>query len=105
MSERFETLTAVANGAGTATVNIVTNGVDTWTISQVSVEMATAPAGALCVLRKNGYLITPLIATGDAATGDPPMRLLPSDAATVVWTGVAPGAVGKVALIFDDGRQ
>lgn len=93
-----------ASAGGIATVTIKTNGYDTWTISQVSVEMATAPVGSTCALRQNGYLVTPLIATGDAATGDPPITLLPSDVATVQWSGVTPGSIGKVFLIYDDGR-
>jgi hypothetical protein len=106
MSTTDATLTSdPAPASGIVTVPIRTNGVETWTISQVSVEMPGAPAGATCTLRKNSYLVTALIATGDAATGDPPLTLLPSDQATVTWIGATPGSIGRVYLIYDNGRQ
>ena len=74
-----------------------------WTVSQVSVEMPTAPLGCACDLRKSGRLVTPLVATGDVAGGDPPVVLQGADTLTVTWTGATPGDIGHVFVIYDDG--
>lgn len=64
--------------------------------------MPTAPAGALCSLRLNGYLVTALIPTGDAAGGDPPVPLDPlNDELTVEWELCTPGTLGKVLILYD----
>jgi hypothetical protein len=98
-------LSAVVNGSGVATITVtVTGGIQTWTIQQISVEEPTAPAGATCVIRKNGNLITPIIPTGDTAAGDPPIILRPSDTLTIVWTGCTSGRVAKAFVMFDDGN-
>lgn len=90
--------------AGTATINVrVLGGIQTWTITQVSVEEPNAPAGATCELRKNGNLISPLIPTGDVAAGDPPVKLRPGDTMTLVWTGCTAGSVAKAFVMYDDG--
>lgn len=108
MAARTLTLSSPPVGAtGVATVTIKTNGVDTWTLSQVSVEMtpsSAAPSGSTCTFRKNTYLVTPLIPTGDVADGSPPVILLPTDQATVTWTGCSVGGIGKVTVFLDDGR-
>jgi hypothetical protein len=97
-------LTVTVGVAGTATARIQTKTkFQTWTVSQVSVEMATAPLGATCDVRKDGILITPLIPTGDAASGDPPVTLRPGQTLTVNFAGCTPGSVGSVYLIYDDG--
>jgi hypothetical protein len=94
--------TAVVGSNGQATVTIQTLKSVKWIVSQISVEMTNAPSGATCVIRKNGSMVTPLVAAGDAATGDPPIELWPTDAATVTWTGATPGLVAKVFAIFDE---
>ena len=104
MAQDKRTFSALVGAGGMAVVTMQTNQLATWVISQVSVELTTAPAGATCALRHNGYLVTVLIPTGDAATGDPPVTLLPGDNATVTWTGCTPGTVGKVLIYFDDGK-
>lgn len=98
--------TATASAGGIATVTIKTRTrLQTWTLQQVSVEMSTAPIGATCELRRNGFLVTPLIATGDAAAGDPPVVLRGTDVCTVTWAGATPGAIGRVLVLFDDGNE
>lgn len=104
MAHNDRTYSAVVASDGTATVTIATNGVDTWTVSQVSVECPTAPSGSTCSLRKGSYLVSALIPTGDAATGDPPLVLRPQDTAEVAWSGCTPGDACKVFIIYDDGR-
>lgn len=97
-------VSVTVGAGGTAQARIQTGSkFRTWTISQVSVELAAAPIGATCDVRKNGTLITPLIATGDAASGDPPVVLRPGDTLTVNWAGCTIGTRGSVYLIYDDG--
>lgn len=102
-AELYFTVVVAATGKATTTIK-VQNGLDTWSIGQVSVEMPTAPAGATCYVRKNGYPVTPIIPTGDTAAGDPPVRLLPADTMTIEWTSCTPGDIGKVFVLYDDGR-
>ena len=89
------------DAGGRATVKIWPGNLDAWTVSQVSVEMRTAPVGATCELRKNGAFVSPLIPTGDVAGGDPPVTVSPSDRLTVEWVGCTPGDVGGVFIVYD----
>lgn len=73
----------------------------TWQVSQVSVFGAAAPAGSTCILRKNGSFITPIIATGGAATGPPDVHLGPGDVLTVDFTGHTAGTVFEVYIIYE----
>lgn len=100
------TYTATVEAGGTARVDLRTETrFQSWTVQQVSVEMSSAPVGATCVLRKGGALITPLIATGDAASGDPPVPLRPGELLRVEWAGCTPGDIGTVYVLYDDGRD
>ncbi|SRR6266545_2370334 len=72
-----------------------------WKVTQVSVRGATAPSGSLCMLKKNGVFITPIIASGGAAAGDPPVELYPADVMTVEWTGHTPGTLFEVNVFYD----
>lgn len=93
----------VAAGATTLTVTIGPVAPNrTWTVSQVSIELAAAPAGAACYLRKGTRLITPLIPTGDVAGGDPPVVLRGGESLTVNWTGVTAGQAGHVLAIYEE---
>lgn len=79
-----------------------------WTVQQVSVEMATAPIGATCALRRGGptgTLVSPIIATGDAAAGEPFIPLRTGQELTVAYTGCTPGDVGSVYVLYDDGQE
>lgn len=98
----FASFTAAADG--TALVQITTGTrFQTWTISQVSVEVPTAPIGSTCAIRRGGALVTPLIPTGDAATGDPPITIRPGESLDVEFAGLPPGAPGTVYAVYDDG--
>lgn len=72
-----------------------------WVVSQVSIEMADAPSGSAAFLRLRDTLVSPLVPTGDAASGDPPVTLYPGDELSVQWTGVTPGSTGKVFVIYN----
>ena len=86
---------------GDGTVSIRTNSQETWTVAQISIELEGAPSGAIANLRKNGYLVTPMIAAGDVAAGDPYVRLLPSDVLTVEWENCTLGQIGKVLAFYE----
>lgn len=99
-------MSVVVAAAGTARASITTRTkLQTWTVSQISVEMPGAPIGATCAIRKDGALITPLIPTGDAASGDPPIVLRPGERITIDFAGCTPGIVGTVFAVYDDGVQ
>jgi len=103
------TRTATVAGDGTAIIRVQPYGALPWSIMQVSTELASAPIGATCALRKYpagssvGYLVTPMVATGDVAAGDPPIPLLPEDSMTVEWAGCTPGDLAKVIYLYEDG--
>lgn len=99
-------MSTTAGPTGEATITIQTGTrFQSWTVEQVSVEMPAAPVGASCALRKNGVLISPLIATGDVADGSPPIPLRPGETMTVEWAGCTPGDVGNVYVLYDDGQE
>ena len=105
MAEDYKTYTPIVGADGTAKVTVqVANGLDVWSITQVSTEFPDAPVGATCFARKNNYPVTQMIATGDTAGDPPPVTLRPSDVLTVSWAGCTPGTAGKVAVTLDDGR-
>lgn len=97
MDRRYST---TADAAGAATIRIQPTGVQPWLVTQVSVEMET-DASATCVLRKNGFAVTPLVAQLDAAGGDPSVELQMNDELTVEWTNANPGDVGKVLIFYE----
>jgi hypothetical protein len=96
------TYSAVVAANGTATITIRTRSVRIWVISQITVELPLAPSGATCAIRKNGYLVTPVIATGDTAAGDPPVILRQEDTLTIEWAGCTPASVGKALLFYEE---
>lgn len=108
MTQQNRTRTAVVAASGAATIVLETYG-GTWTVTQVSIELATAPVGAQAALRLYrsgsavGFLVTPLVATGDVASGDPPIVVAPEDTLQVEWTGCTPGDLTKALFVYDDG--
>jgi hypothetical protein len=91
--------------AGTLTIKIRPTGRQTWTVRQVSTSMTTAPTGAACFVKKNGNPISPLVATGDVADGEPPIRIAAVDTMTVEWSGCTSGDTGTVLIVGDDGTR
>lgn len=87
---------------GTATVEIFPTGTIAWDVTQVSVRMRNAPAGAACELLVNGVFETFLVASGDAAVTPPPILLQPGDRITVAWTSCTPGDTGTVLIHYDE---
>ncbi len=94
------------DGTGRAVVTIrVSNGIDTWTVDQVSTEMNDAPIGSTCSYRLNGRQISAVIPTGGVVDGPPATVLRPQDTATIEWAGCTPGTTGSVLIQFDDGHS
>jgi hypothetical protein len=105
MAVTDQPFTAVVNASGVATVTFKppTQRAN-YIVQQVSVEYSTAPIGCTCDVRKNGNLISPLIPTGDAAAGDPPIPLSGgSDIMRVTFRGATVGEVVNVFIVYDDG--
>jgi hypothetical protein len=96
------TYTGKVGAAGTATITVQTRSMRAWEISQISVELAAAPTGATADIRKNGYLVTPVIPTGDTAAGDPPVRILPTDSLTINWYGCTNGQIAKATVFYEE---
>lgn len=90
---------------GRATIKVRPPSLTPWVVQQVSVEMPDAPLGATCELRKNGALVSPVIATGDAAGGDPAIDVTQSDTLTIEWRGCTPGAYGRALVIYEERTQ
>lgn len=93
-------LSGITNSAGVCRIVFKVPGQVAWEVSQITVEMRTAPFGAVAALRVNGSLVTPLVPNGDAAAGDPPLPVYPGDEVTIEWTGCTPGDQGKALLIY-----
>ena len=96
------TASGTASASGALTLTYTPRSNDLTRVTQVAAEMANA-GGAICVVRRNGALVTPLVPTGGAAGGDPPIWLWPGDALTVEWTGGPVSGVGKMTVFFDLG--
>lgn len=93
-------LSARTNAAGVCTITFRSAAQSAWEVSQITVEMPTAPVGCACALRVNDSLVTPLIATGDAAAGEPPLPVYPGDVVEIEWTGATPNDQGKALVIY-----
>lgn len=95
-----QTYVATVDAAGDATITITPTGFKPWLVSQVSIDMLTAPVGATCFLRKRGQMVTPLIPAADVAAGDPPVTLYQGEPLTVEWSGCTPGDQGQALVVY-----
>lgn len=98
------TMSGVTDSAGVCTVEIRSAGQVAWEVSQITIDMPTAPSGCAASLRINDALVSPMIAAGDAAGGDPPLSVYPGDTVTVEWIGATPGDQGRVLVIYRTAR-
>lgn len=94
-----QTYVAIVDAAGNATITI-TPGFKPWLVEQVSIEMLSAPAGAVCFLRKRGQPISPMIPAADVAAGEPPITLYQGESLTVEWTGCTPQDQGTALVVY-----
>lgn len=96
------TASALVDAAGRGVADLSPTSSAAWMVRQVTAELAAAPIGATCAVRLNGALISPLIATGDVASGDPPVLVYPGDRLEVIWESCTPGQTGTVLAIYDE---
>lgn len=101
MPDRDFSTTIASNGQGSITLTPTKNL--PWIVTQVSTEYASAPSGCSAELRKNGSLITKMIAT-DVADSDPPVFLRPGDRLVVTWFGGTVGQTVSALFIYEEGR-
>lgn len=94
----------IVTAAGTLEIVVESRSAATWILTQISIEMPNAPAGAKCTVRKNGDFVTLILPREGVAAGDPPVHLRPGERATITWTGVTPGDIGKVLVFYDQVR-
>lgn len=100
MPDRDYSTTIGNNGIGSITCTPTKNV--PWIVTQVSTEYRNAPSGCIAELRKNGSLITVMIAT-DVADSDPPVFLRPGDRLVVTWTGGTSGDMTSALFIYEEG--
>jgi hypothetical protein len=93
-------LSAITDAAGVCLISFRVPGQVAWQVEQITIDMPGAPLGATADLRVNGALITPLVATGDAAAGDPPLPVYAGDIVEIRWTGATSGDQGKALVIY-----
>ena len=96
---------AKVGAGGTATITVRTPSREAWIISQVSTELPSAPSGASSDIRLNDRLVTVMVPSGDAASGDPPITLLDTDTLTVNWAGCTNGTVAKALIFYEPKRN
>lgn len=93
----------VPNFQTTMVLPLSPTGTQTWTVQQVSTKAPTAQLGSTCDVKVNGAQITPLLAAGDVAAGEPYVELHPGERLTVEWAGLTNGTKCDVTFLFDDG--
>lgn len=101
MPDRDFSSTIASNGQGSVTLTPTKNV--PWIVTQVSTEYRNAPSGTTAELRKNGSLITVMLAT-DVADSDPPVFLRPGDRLVVTWFSGTPGSTVSALFIYNEGR-
>lgn len=89
---------------GNATARLINRGPNTFVVNQVSIEMPNAPSGAVANLRKDGVLITLMVANADVADGDPPVVLRQGETLNVEWSSCTPGDVGTAWFSYNQRR-
>lgn len=73
-----------------------------WSVTQVTLRMATAPAGCSAVVNYQNSLHAPAFsARRSAIGGDPPMVLKGGERASVRWDAATPGDIGQILVIYD----
>lgn len=73
-----------------------------WSVTQVSLEMSTAPAGCTAILKYQGSLHAPAFSARKSALGgDPPMVLKGGERGSVRWDAATSGDIGKILVIYD----
>ena len=88
---------------GTLEISVGPRRDQVWEISQVSLEMPTAPAGATAEIRDvMGALMSPSYSARRASASGTQF-LNPGETITVSWQDCTPGDVGRVLAMFRKG--
>ena len=96
-------LTGIVPASGSISLTIRPRARQTWVVSQVGIRAPSVGGGAVGNITKNGMIITPFVATGDAPAGDPPITLQSGDRMSAEWTAAVAGARVEANFIYDDG--
>jgi hypothetical protein len=91
---------AVIKANGTGLISFTPTKNQPWLLRQVSIEYRNAPSGCTAELRKNGNLITVMLAT-DVSDSEPPVPVAPGDRMEITWTGGTPGNPVAAYIIYD----
>ena len=99
-----EPFQGVVDAAGNLTVRFGPFYNNTWTVEQVTLEMPSAPAGAVAELRYMASLVAPSPSPRRAAASqDPPIFLNGGETMSVVWSACTPGDIGRVLVVYRKG--
>lgn len=85
---------------GTGQIRLTPGGTFTYIVGQVSLNRNPAPLGATCFVRLNGADVTPVIASGDTAAGEPFVWVYPGSVLTVEFVGYAPGQTLSTLMLY-----
>ena len=98
-------VSSTVDAAGNCVITLRSDNKRQWIVKQAGIEAPNVVGGATGNIYKNGNIITPFVATGDAPAGEPYPRIGPSasDVLTVEWAGATPGATCSVTFLYDDG--
>jgi len=73
-----------------------------WNVTQVTLKMATAPAGCSAVVNYQNSLHAPAFSARRAAIGGPPPMILKGgERGSVRWEGATPGDIGSILVIYE----
>lgn len=98
-----EDVSATVAANGTLVIRIGPRRNQIWEVTQVSLEMATAPAGATAEIRDvMGGLMSPSYSARRASASGS-QTLNPGETISVNWTAATPGDVGRVVAIYRKG--
>ena len=98
-----QTLSGTIDANGELTLSLRPDNGRTWVFKQVGIDAETVGGGAIGKILKNGQIITPFVASGDAPAGEPFIRCSPNETMQVRWTGGAVGATCSAQFFYDDG--
>ena len=101
--ETSQTLSGTVPASGTLTLRLRPDNGRTWIFSQVGIDAPLVGGGAIGKIKKNGQIITPFVASGDAPGGEPFIRCTSNETMQVEWTSATVGAACTAQFFYDDG--
>lgn len=98
-----EDLSGTVAADGTLRIRLGPRRDQVWVVTQISLEMPTAPAGATAEIRDvMGALMSPSYSARRASASGS-QHLNPGETIAVTWTACTPGDVGRVWASFRKG--